>query len=129
MAAVVAFDTLKVVERLELAGVPADQAKAQAAVWAEVIANEAQRYDERFVTKVDSTQEIVGLRNDVNASRFELRTDVNTLRQEVRADINALRLETKALVSDAKGELIRWVVTVGILQMALITGLVLRIVH
>jgi hypothetical protein len=40
-----------------------------------------------------------------------------------------LRLETKADIADAKSDLVRWVVGVGILQMALIAGLILKLLH
>lgn len=96
----IAFDTLKVVEQLERAGVPLEQAKAQANVLAEVMGSD------HFATQHDFTQELTG----------------------IRADINSLRMEMRTLNSDTKAELVRWVVAVGVLQMALIAGLVLKLV-
>lgn len=49
-------------------------------------------------------------------------------RLATKQDIENLRLEVKALVSDSKADLVRWVVGVGLLQMALIAGLVLKLV-
>ena len=47
----------------------------------------------------------------------------------IRSDINALRQEMKTINADTKAELVRWVVGVGLLQMGLIAGLVLKLVH
>lgn len=42
----------------------------------------------------------------------------------VKAGISALRSEVGQSISETKADLIRWVVAVGILQMALVAGLV-----
>jgi hypothetical protein len=60
---------------------------------------------EKFVTLSDFTQELAALRSDVNA----------------------LRGEVKVMNSDTKAEIVHWVVGVGMLQMALIAGLVLKL--
>jgi hypothetical protein len=80
---VIAFDTLKLAERLEAAGFSPAQAKAQTEILAEIVGGETAR----LVTKQD------------------------------------LELATSKLESN----LVRWVVTVGILQMALIAGLTLKL--
>lgn len=107
MAAGIAFDTLKMVERFESAGFSVDQAKMTATVLAEVIGAEDARIADRFSSKQDVTLELAGM----------------------RSDLNALRQEMKAINADTKAELVRWVVGVGLLQMALIAGLVLKLVH
>ena len=101
------FDTLKMVERFESAGFSSSQAKVQASVLAEVISAEDASIADRFSSKHDVSQELVAL----------------------RADINVMRQEAKIMNADTKTELIRWVVSVGVLQMALIAGLVLKLVH
>lgn len=100
------FDTLKMVEKLEEAGYSQKQAKAQASVLVEMMSVEAERVSEKFATKSDFTQELAGL----------------------RAEVGALRQEMKVMNSDTKAEIVRWVVGVGILQMGLIAGLVLKLV-
>jgi hypothetical protein len=112
------FDTLKMVERLESAGVPTPQAKVQAAVLAEVISAEDASIAERFSGKTDVAQELAGMKAEVHA-----------LRSEFKAEVQALRSEFKQGIAETKSELIRWVVSVGILQMALVAGLVLKLVH
>jgi hypothetical protein len=103
----VAFDTLKMVERFQSAGFSAEQAKMTATVLAEVIGAEDARIADRFSTKQDVALELAG----------------------IRSDIDALRHEMKTMIADTKADLVRWVVGVGLLQMALITGLVLKLAH
>ncbi|MBC3871500.1 hypothetical protein [Undibacterium oligocarboniphilum] len=73
----------------------------------DVMSDEAERVADKFATKSDFTQELA-----------DLRYEVNTLRQEM-----------KVMKSDTKAAIVRWVVGVGMLQMALIAGLVLKLVH
>ncbi|MBV8047300.1 MAG: hypothetical protein JO171_09115 [Paludibacterium sp.] len=101
------FDTLKVVARLEQAGMPAEQARVQAAVLAEVIAAEALRSVERHAGKADVGLELVGL----------------------RAELKTIDAKVDKAAAEVKSELVRWVVSVGVLQMALITGLVLKLAN
>jgi hypothetical protein len=105
MMASMTFDTLKVATRLESAGYTAEQARVQATVLAEVMAEESERVADRFATKADVLQELTGL----------------------RADLNSQRLEAKAMNSESKADLTRWVVGVGVLQMALVSALVLNV--
>ncbi len=100
------FDTLNMVERLISAGVPAEQAKMQATLLAEVIRAADASIVERFSRKTDVALELSG----------------------VKAEISALRSEVKQSISETKADLIRWVVSVGILQMALVAGLVVKLI-
>lgn len=108
------FDTLKMVDRLVKAGVPTEQAKVQTELLAEVIRAEDSSIADRFSSKQDVTQELSSLK--LALEKLESKID---------------RLDSKIDKSGAeiKSELIRWVVSVGILQMALIAGLVLKLVH
>ncbi len=109
------FDTLKVVERLEGAGVPAEQARMHASVLSDVltqtISAESACLSERFANK----QEV--------AAEFS----------EVKFALEKLDAKISTTAAELKSELIRWVVSVvvsvGILQTALIAGLFLKIVH
>ncbi|NHZ67112.1 hypothetical protein [Massilia genomosp. 1] len=104
------FDTLKMVQRLESAGVPSDQAKVQAAVLAEVISAEDLSITERFSAKADVLAELAGIRASIEKMDTRLDSKIDKT------------------VAEAKAELVRWVVGVGMLQMALIAGLVLKLV-
>lgn len=105
------FDTLKMMERLENAGFTNAQAKAQAEVLAEVIGKESANVAERYSSKQDVAQELSGIK----ASIESLGTTLN------------LKIDRSA--AEVKSELIRWVVSVGVLQMALIAALILKLTH
>jgi hypothetical protein len=103
----VAFDTLKMVERFQSAGFSAEQAKMTTTALAEVIGAEDARIAERYSSKQEVYQELVA----------------------IKASIDMLNSKIDKNIAEVKGELIRWVVSVGLLQMALIAGLVLKLAH
>lgn len=57
-------------------------------------------------------QELTGLRADLNSQRLEAK---------------AMNSNTQAKISESKADLIRWIVGVGLLQMALVSALVLKL--
>lgn len=83
------------------------QAKMQAAVLAEVISAEGSSIAERFSGKQAVSQELVA----------------------IKAWPDMLHSKIDKIAAEVKGELIRWVVSVSVLQMALIAGLVLKLAH
>jgi hypothetical protein len=103
----VAFDTLKMVERFQSAGFSAEQAKMTTTALAEVSGAEDARIAERYSSKQEVYQELVA----------------------IKASIDMLNYKIDKNIAEVKGELIRWVVSVGLLQMALIAGLVLKLAH
>lgn len=108
------FDTLKMAERFEGAGFSTAQAKVQAAVLAEVIGAEDASITERFSAKTDVAQELAAIR---------------ALMEKMDSKIDTVDSKISISSAETKAELIRWVVSVGILQMALVAGLVLKLVH
>lgn len=92
---------------------PAAQAKMQATVLAEVIIAEDASIVDRFSSKQDIAVELAAIKAGI---------------EKLDSKISQSAAEFKALNSDTKAELIRWVVSVGILQMALVAGLVLKLV-
>jgi len=109
------FDTLRMVERLESVGVPREQATMQASLLAEVMCAEESRNAERFASKPEVSTEFVSITAALEKTETRLEA----------------KIETTA--ADLKSELIRWVLTVvasvGILQTALIAGLLLKFLH
>lgn len=116
------FDTQKVVERLEDAGVPAVQARAHVAVLSDVLTQalsaESENTAEHFVPRQEYSVEF-------NLLRIAL--------ERLDAKIDKLDAKVDARLAELRSELIRWVVTVavslGILQTALISGLLLKFLH
>jgi peptidoglycan hydrolase CwlO-like protein len=117
-AVAIPFDTLKMVDRLVKSGVPTEQAKAQTELLAEAISAEDSSIADRFATKQDVAQELLSIKLALD---------------KLDSKIDKLDSKIDKSAAEVKGELIRWVVTVvgavGILQMALIAGLVLKLVH
>lgn len=99
----ISFDTLQFVQRLRKAGINEGEAEAIAEAVRDVqdSADVATKYDLALVQ-----QDIAGLRKDVAVIKAEL---------EVK-------------IAETKGELIRWVVGVGMLQTAMIAGLLMKLI-
>jgi hypothetical protein len=108
----VLFDTQKMVERLEGAGVPPAQARMHTALLEEAIAALHSTIVEHCASKED-------------LARLEVRMDTGFKILEEHLVTEAALL--RAAISDTRTDLMKWVVTVGILQMALIAGLVLKL--
>jgi len=103
----ITFDALRLVERFQNAGFSFDQAKMMVTVLAEVIGAEDARIAERYSNKQDIVWEPVG----------------------TRSATHLLRQEMKTRIADIKVELVLWVVGIGLLQMALIAGLAVKLAH
>jgi hypothetical protein len=97
----VLFDTQKMVERLEGAGVPSAQARVHTALLTEVVNAMEAAIIERCASKQD-------------LERLEARMEVRMAGFDAR-------------LAETKSELIRMMVTVGILQTALIAALLLKL--
>ena len=120
------FDTQKMTDRLESVGIPADQAKMQVAVLADAIEAEDASITERFAGKPDVLEELSAIKlGELNAIKIEL--------EKTNSRITETRIELEKKMTELKSELMRWVVTVvvatGILQTALISALILKVVH
>lgn len=131
------FDTEKMVGQLEEAGVPTPQARAHAAVLSEIIVTMETAIIERCATK----QDIRELRDEIRDMKADLESrfagvDVQFAKVNVQfaqvnaqfAQVNAQFAKVDARMDRLRAELVRWVVTVGILQTALIVALVLKLV-
>jgi hypothetical protein len=101
------LDTLKMAERLEGTGVPAEQARMHALLLSEAL-DEAMRVEKTSIAECY-----------VGKTEF----------CDVKVAIEKLDAKIVASTAELKSELIHWVVSVGILQFALISGLLLKLVH
>jgi hypothetical protein len=127
-------------------GVPTEQAKAQTEVLAEVISAEDSSIGERFATKQDIVsikQDVVATKQDVTQeflsvklalekleSKFDSKFDaINSKFDVIESKFDVIESKIATSTADVKSQLMLWVVSVGILQMALISALVLKLVH
>jgi hypothetical protein len=106
------FDTQKMVDRLEDAGVPPAQARVHTVLLAEAISALETAIIERCASK-----------HDVANGFMEIKAALDRL--DARVDTRLAAVDTR--MAELKSELIRWVVSVGILQMALIAALMLKL--
>lgn len=96
------MDTLAYVKRLRAAGMPDNQAEAQAEALKEAI----------------ETQ--VASRIDLGEAKTELKADITSLRTELKADLASLRTE----ITGVEARLMRWMFTTAFAQIVLIVTLV-----
>ncbi|MDD2865044.1 MAG: DUF1640 domain-containing protein [Methylococcales bacterium] len=106
----ITIDTYALITTLKDAGIPEQQAKAQIDAMAKFaeVAREQIEHDH----KLDDT-----------ASKRDLKELELTLSAKLRE--SELKLEAK--ISESKAELVRWVIGAGFMQVALITGLILKL--
>jgi hypothetical protein len=115
----VAFDTLKLADRLEAAGMPPQQAKGVAAALAET------------ATASLVTREYLDLR--LGETEARLRGEIATIRVEVaaiRAEMGGMA--TKVELSESKTEILRWIIGAIGFQTIVMIGAVaalIRLLH
>jgi hypothetical protein len=106
----ITVDTYALITTLKDSGIPEQQAKAQIDAMAKFV--EVAREQIEHDHKLDDT-----------ASKRDLKELELTLSAKLRE--SELKLEAK--ISESKAELVRWVIGAGFMQVALITGLILKL--
>ena len=102
----ITIDTYALITTLKDAGVPEQQAKAQIDAMAKFV--EVAREQIEHDHKLDDT-----------ASKRDIR--------EIELKIELAKAELKRDIAESKAELVRWVIGAGFMQVALITGLILKL--
>ena len=110
------MDTLEFATKLKAGGFTEQQAETQARAFADVV-------EKQLATKRDTEDHEQNLRRDIEALRADVKRDIEVLRAELKKDI----AEVNQRVAEAKAELIRWVVGVGVLQTTLIVGILAKL--
>jgi hypothetical protein len=125
MTATITFDTLQFVQRLKKAGVKEPEAEAIAEAVRDVQTNAdvATKHDLAEVKAKLETSDLATTR-DLTEIEAGLKRDLAIVEAKLEAKI----AETKVEIERTKAELVRWVVSVGILQTILIAGLLLRLI-
>ncbi|MFZ2404875.1 MAG: coiled-coil domain-containing protein [Methylobacter sp.] len=108
----ITFDTHEFIKELKNAGFSEQQAEA--------ITNLQK-------TAIGTTLEQV--KHDYQLDDLATKRDLKELELKVDAGIRELELKVAKDIAESKAELIRWVVGVGVLQMTLIAGLMLKLTH
>ena len=109
--AVVAFDTLKLADKLQAGGFTAEQARTAAGAFAEAVSGSD------LATGAELT-----------AAKTELKTDIATVRAELKAGLRETELRLEAKIESTKSDTLRWMFAAMAAQTALIVGLV-KLIH
>ena len=126
MAAII-LDTLAFANKLKAGGFSEQQAQTQAEAIAEIV-------ERQLVNHQDFDQHQADIKRDIHESETRLEIKIKELETVLRKDIALIRAETQRViaetelgVAESKAELIRWVVSVGVLQFSLIAALLLKL--
>ena len=134
----IAFDTMKLVRRLEAAGMDQPQATGVAEALAETMVVEpATRADLQHLD-ARLTGEIAALRTDMQrldarltgeiaGLRSDMQVEFAKVRGEMQAEFAKVRGEMQAGFASVKVELLRWILPLFLAQMAMIIGVLVRL--
>ncbi|NGZ83208.1 DUF1640 domain-containing protein [Duganella aceris] len=125
------FDTLEYARRLVEAGIPADQAEAQANALSDVLAEATVAPSELVLLKTDMIARIEMLRAEIYAKLEELEERVNAkleaLEERFNAKLEALEQRLIARFS-AKFTTLYWMVGISMALHAVTIGMLVKIV-
>ena len=127
---VAAFDTLKLVRRLESAGMPGAQAAGLAEAFAEIMITELATKADLRELRAELIGELNGKVGELRGEFGKLRIDMEKLRtdmERMRTDMEKMRGELRTEIVASKNETLRWVVPLMLGQMALSLGILLRV--
>ena len=123
----IAFDTMKLVRRLEAAGMDQPQATGVAEALAETMVVEpATRADLQHLD-ARLTSEIAALRTDMQRLDARLTGEIAGLRSDMQVEFAKVRGEMQAGFASVKVELLRWILPLFLAQMAMIIGVLVRL--
>ena len=134
----IAFDTMKLVRRLEAAGMDQPQATGVAEALAETMVVEpATRADLQHLD-ARLTGEIAALRTDMQrldarltgeiaGLRSDMQVEFAKIRGEMQAEFAKVRGEMQAGFASMKVDLLRWILPLFLAQMAMIIGVLVRL--
>ncbi|MGZ8242397.1 DUF1640 domain-containing protein [Methylomagnum sp.] len=117
------LDTFDFAAKLKAGGFTEQQAEAQARAIAELVEKQLANKREIESHRADIQRDILESENRLEARLKELEYKIELLRGETKKDVAEIRRD----MAEAKAELIRWVVGVGVLQFTLIAGLLLKL--
>ena len=123
----IAFDTMKLVRRLEAAGMEQPQATGVAEALAETMVVEpATRADLQHLD-ARLTGEIAALRSDMQRLDARLTGEIAGLRSDMQVEFAKVRGEMQAGFASVKVELLGWILPLFLAQMAMIIGVLVRL--
>lgn len=138
--AAVAFDTLKMVDRLQAGGFSADQARAASTAFAEamsgaelatkpdLLAVEARLQHEIVVVRAEARAAEQRLEARIDAAEQRLEAKIDAVEQRLEAKIDTLEQKIETSAAAVKADVLRWMFAALATQTALIAGLMVGLV-
>lgn len=127
--AAVAFDTLKMVDRLQAGGFSADQARAASTAFAEAMSGaELATKPDLLAMEARLQHEIVVVRAEAKAVEQRLEAKIDAVEQRLGARIDTLEQKIGASTAAVKADVLRWMFAALATQTALIAGLMVGLV-
>jgi hypothetical protein len=123
----VTFDTLQFVQRLTQAGVKEPQAVAIAEAVRDVQASAWTEIDVKF----EESSGKQATKQDLSITEARIKQELSVTEAKLEAKIAETKVaiaETKGEIEKIKADLVKWVVSVGVLQFALIAALLLKLI-
>ncbi len=104
------------------------------------LGNEIREVELKLTKEIEDVRlEVAEVRREIKEVELKLTKEIESVRLEIREvelkltkEIESVRRDIKQLdvkITDSKAELVRWVVAVGMLEFALISGLLLKLTH
>ncbi|CAK0778643.1 DUF1640 domain-containing protein [Azospirillaceae bacterium] len=104
--AVVAFDTLKLADRLQSGGFTAEQARTAALAFADAMSGaELATKSDLNAVKAELKADVAEVRNELKADVSEVRTELQATKAELKADIAEVRTELQATKAELKTDI------------------------
>ena len=125
--AAIALDTMKLVRRLEAAGMNQPQATGVAEALAETMVVEPATRTDLQHLDARLTGEIATLRMDMQRLDSRLAGEIAGLRSDMQVEFAKVRGEMQAGFASTKVELLRWILPLFLAQMAMIIGVLVRL--
>ena len=127
----IAFDTLKLAERLEAVGMPSQQAKGVAAALAEAltgtVATAADLRESELRLRGEIRESESRLRDEIRESESRLRGEIREIESRLQGEVAGVRTETASVrteISDLRAEILKRVIGAIGFQTVVILGAV-----
>ena len=118
---IIPFDTLEFAAELIDSGIPEKQANAITKA-----VNKAQQLSiSNFGEQIKHDYELDNIATKRDIRELELR--IEQVKSDLQRDLKETELRLELKIAENKADLIRWVVAVGLLQVTIITGLIIKL--
>jgi hypothetical protein len=118
MTTAISFDTLQFVQRLKKAGIKETEAEAIAEAVRDVQTN----------TDVATKYDLAEVKAKLETSDLATKRDLAESKTELKHDLAVVEAKLEAKIAETKAELVKWVVSAGVLQTAIIAMLIMKLI-